>query len=95
MEKLLRLQDENERLKAQATGSSDEQVAHLNSLLEESQQRKEKLELENRQQSLRIVELESEVQAHRYGHCGKRIEIVVKELGGVYEEYTELVGYFV
>jgi len=65
MERLIRLQHENEALKAQLTGTSDEQVTHFKSLLEEAQKRKEKLEVENRQQSLRIVQLESEVTANK------------------------------
>ncbi len=65
MERLIRLQHENESLKAQLTGTKDEQVEHFKSLLEEAQKRKEKLELENRQQSLRIVQLESEAHANK------------------------------
>lgn len=65
MEQLIRLQHENERLRAQVSGSSDEQVAQMKSLLEDAQGRKEKLEVENRQQSLRIVELESEVSSSK------------------------------
>lgn len=65
MENLIRLQHENESLKAQLSGTSDDQVLHFKSLLEDAQKRKEKLEIENRQQGLRIVQLESEVESNK------------------------------
>lgn len=74
MERLIRLQHENETLKAQLSGNSDEQVQHFKELLEEAQKRKEKLELENRQQGLKIVQLESELQSKRLEEAGRRGE---------------------
>lgn len=60
-EKLIRLQFENENLKKQLQQSNDEKVQLLESQLEDEKSRLTRLEAENRVNSHRIIELESQL----------------------------------
>ncbi|KAJ8306098.1 hypothetical protein KUTeg_016643 [Tegillarca granosa] len=61
-EKLLRLEHENKMLKLKTTGSEDDQVNMLQSMLDDSDARKNELETDMRIANQRIMELEAQVE---------------------------------
>nr|XP_015218583.1 PREDICTED: protein Hook homolog 3 isoform X3 [Lepisosteus oculatus] len=61
-ERLIRLQHENRMLKINQEGSDNEQIALLQSLLEDANSRKNELETENRLVNQRLIEVQSQVE---------------------------------
>uniref|UniRef100_A0A672JYB1 Hook microtubule tethering protein 3 n=2 Tax=Sinocyclocheilus grahami TaxID=75366 RepID=A0A672JYB1_SINGR len=61
-ERLIRLQHENKMLKLAQEGSDNEQIALLQSLLEDANSRKNELETENRQVNQRLLQGQSQVE---------------------------------
>uniref|UniRef100_UPI00398F7712 protein Hook homolog 3 isoform X2 n=1 Tax=Pristiophorus japonicus TaxID=55135 RepID=UPI00398F7712 len=61
-EKLIRLQHENKILKLNQEGSDNENIALLQSLLEDANRRESELETENRLANQRILEIQSQVE---------------------------------
>ncbi|KTG38121.1 hypothetical protein cypCar_00049352, partial [Cyprinus carpio] len=61
-ERLIRLQHENKMLKLAQEGSDNEQIALLQSLLEDANSRKNELETENRLVNQRLLEGQSQVE---------------------------------
>ncbi|XP_018418872.1 PREDICTED: protein Hook homolog 3 isoform X1 [Nanorana parkeri] len=61
-EKLIRLQHENKMLKINQEGSDNEQIALLQSLLDDANMRKNELETENRLVNQRLLEVQSQVE---------------------------------
>uniref|UniRef100_A0A673ZIV0 Protein Hook homolog 3 n=1 Tax=Salmo trutta TaxID=8032 RepID=A0A673ZIV0_SALTR len=62
LEKLIRLQHENNMLKLAQEGSDNEKIALLQSLLEDANSRKNELETENRLVNQRLIEGQSQVE---------------------------------
>eukprot|EP01147_Barroeca_monosierra_P006963 gene6963-7614_t len=63
LERLIRLEHENESLRAQVGGTADQKSEKLQTLLEAAQKSKQELQLKNRELSLKVVKLESELNA--------------------------------
>ncbi|XP_041418991.1 protein Hook homolog 3-like isoform X5 [Xenopus laevis] len=61
-EKLIRLQHENKMLKINQEGSDNEKISLLQSLLDDSNMRKNELETENRLVNQRLIEMQSQVE---------------------------------
>lgn len=61
-ERMIRLQHENKMLKLAQDGSDNQQIALLQSLLEDANSRKSELEMENRRANQRLLEGQSQVE---------------------------------